>query len=435
MPGPGPSGDRLEHLDRLAISLLGLGGLAERALDLADAERGDPGLGADDRVGVPLHRERLVIVQCLLQELALDRLQAGLLAQPFVGDLGVHLLDGAAGLVRWRRASACDRWTSACLASTARRRCPARAGRRPGAGRRRPGPRRAGEPIAPNAPADQGAGPGWAGRRGTARGRRRGPAPWRIGPPGSLAIALRMIVSRSRGTAGWSERGPARLLLGDPAEQLLAVGALEDRPEGHQLVEGRAQRVDVGPLVNDRVVGRRLLGAHVAQRAQHVAGRRQARLALEPGQAEVGDPEVPPAVDHQVRRLDVAVQHPLLVRVLERLGRLAAQPGGLAEEGAIAGRVSGSAARSRRRRLAGCGERCRVRAGGTGGIHMRNAARVAVRRRERRAMVRVASSIPSWRRSPAISCGERRPVDELHGVVVDATLDSRPSTPGRCADG
>ena len=71
------------------------------------------------------------------------------------------------------------------------------------------------------------------------------------------------------------------------------------------------------------MVGRRLLGAHVAQRAQQVAGRRQARIALEAGQAEVGDPQVPQGVDHQVRRLDVAVQHPLLMGVLQRLGGLA----------------------------------------------------------------------------------------------------------------
>ena len=47
---------------------------------------------------------------------------------------------------------------------------------------------------------------------------------------------------------------------------------------------------------------------------------------------------MPAAVDHQVRRLDVAVQHPLLVCVLEGLGRLPAQAGRLAEE-----RVSESA--------------------------------------------------------------------------------------------
>ena len=68
---------------------------------------------------------------------------------------------------------------------------------------------------------------------------------------GSLAIALRMIVSRSRGIAGSIRRGGARLLEGDPAEHLLPVAAAERRPERQQLVERHAQRVDVGAVVHD----------------------------------------------------------------------------------------------------------------------------------------------------------------------------------------
>ena len=50
-----------------------------------------------------------------------------------------------------------------------------------------------------------------------------------------------------------------------------------------------------------------LLGAHVAERAQQVAGHGQAGVVLELGQAEVGDPEVAAVVEQQVGRLDVAV--------------------------------------------------------------------------------------------------------------------------------
>ena len=54
--------------------------------------------------------------------------------------------------------------------------------------------------------------------------------------------------------------------------------------------------------------------------------------ALEPGQAEVGDPQLTAVVDQQVRRLDVAVDHAQMMCVLEGLGGLDAQPGDLAEE-------------------------------------------------------------------------------------------------------
>ena len=50
------------------------------------------------------------------------------------------------------------------------------------------------------------------------------------------------------------------------------------------------------------------------------------------GQSEIGEPEVAARVDHQVPRLDVAVEHALLVRVVERLGRLDAEAGHRAEE-------------------------------------------------------------------------------------------------------
>jgi len=55
---------------------------------------------------------------------------------------------------------------------------------------------------------------------------------------------------------------------------------------------------------------------------------RQAR-SNQLGQAEVGDPDGVVLVDQKVRRLDVAVEHPLLVGVGERLGRLRREEGGL----------------------------------------------------------------------------------------------------------
>ena len=58
----------------------------------------------------------------------------------------------------------------------------------------------------------------------------------------------------------------------------------------------------------------------------------QVEAALDPGQAEVGDPELAGPVDHQVRGLDVAMQHVAGVGMVERFGRLPGEPGHLAGE-------------------------------------------------------------------------------------------------------
>ena len=49
------------------------------------------------------------------------------------------------------------------------------------------------------------------------------------------------------------------------------------------------------------------------------------------GQPEVGDPDVPSGVQQEVRGLDVAVDHPLFVGVVQRVGDLGAEAGDLAD--------------------------------------------------------------------------------------------------------
>ena len=117
-----------------------------------------------------------------------------------------------------------------------------------------------------------------------------------------------------------------RLDVSDLAEQLLPIGAVEGRPRREQLVEGRPQRVDVGPRVEDPPAGR-LFGTHVAQGAEQVAAEREVAGTLEAGQAEVGDPEMAAAVDQQVAGLDVTMQDAQPMRVLQGLGRLHRQSG------------------------------------------------------------------------------------------------------------
>ena len=69
-----------------------------------------------------------------------------------------------------------------------------------------------------------------------------------------------------------------------------------------------AERVDVG-LDRRRAAGE-LLGRHVLRRA----GARRLDVAGGDGEAEVGDADVAVAVDHHVRRLEIAMQHAALVR-------------------------------------------------------------------------------------------------------------------------
>ena len=156
-----------------------------------------------------------------------------------------------------------------------------------------------------------------------------------------MASALWMIVSRSWGTEAFSFRSGVGSSLGDLAEDLGAVLAVEGGLQGQELVEGHAQRIDVGAAVDHDALGQGLLGAHVPQRAQDVAGEGQAVVALDLGQAEVGDPEAALGVEQEVAGLDVAVEDAPGVGVVERLGRLEAEAGDVAAVVAGAGRGGG----------------------------------------------------------------------------------------------
>ena len=98
------------------------------------------------------------------------------------------------------------------------------------------------------------------------------------------------------------------LAAADLLDQLGGAAAVERRPQRQQLVERGPQAVDVGPAV-DRA-GPRLLGAHVARRAQQAVVMGQPGVGQPASQAEVGHPDGSLGVDQQVRRLDVAMDHP-----------------------------------------------------------------------------------------------------------------------------
>ena len=73
------------------------------------------------------------------------------------------------------------------------------------------------------------------------------------------------------------------------------------------LVEREAQRVDVA--LDRCAFASELLRRHVLQRAGELVG----RLARSCGNAEVGDADVPVAVDHHVGGFEIAMQHAALV--------------------------------------------------------------------------------------------------------------------------
>ena len=99
--------------------------------------------------------------------------------------------------------------------------------------------------------------------------------------------------------------------------------ATKRRLAGQHLVQDAPQAVDIGPAV-EIAVRHALLGAHVVWRAERDARLRQlflARRGRRPGDPEIHH-QCMPVIDQDVLGLDVAVHDALLVRILERVGRL-----------------------------------------------------------------------------------------------------------------
>ena len=107
------------------------------------------------------------------------------------------------------------------------------------------------------------------------------------------------------------------------------------RRAGEQLVEDRADRVDIRALVDE--LAARLLGGHVRRRADDLAGDRRARarsrrrdvfarvrlgqIALAIArEAPVDHDGLAERADHDVRGLEIAVDHALAVRVTDGVG-------------------------------------------------------------------------------------------------------------------
>ena len=117
------------------------------------------------------------------------------------------------------------------------------------------------------------------------------------------------------------------------------LGGVERGPAAQEGVERAAEAVEVGADI-DRRPRRDLLGGEVVDRAHRLAGAGDLRggrlVALEPGEAEVEEPHAAVAGEHDVRRLDVAVHHAVLVYALEPEGRLADDLAGVGDRQRVA---------------------------------------------------------------------------------------------------
>ena len=120
--------------------------------------------------------------------------------------------------------------------------------------------------------------------------------------------------------------GPGRLGQ-DPGHDRLRGRSGEGGVAGEHLVQHHAQRVDVR-AGGDLPLAHRLLGRHVVRRSQRHTGLRHpvpAGLARRQRDAEVGHQRLT-VVEQDVLGLDVAVDHPVPVGVVERGGYLDRDP-------------------------------------------------------------------------------------------------------------
>ena len=103
-------------------------------------------------------------------------------------------------------------------------------------------------------------------------------------------------------------------------QQLDLVEPGERRRARENLVEHDGERIEIAALV--ALAAAALLGRHIERRADRRAGARHAHAALHAGDAEVHDLHAPVIADHQIGRLNVAMDHAHLMRIGDAVGGL-----------------------------------------------------------------------------------------------------------------
>ena len=143
--------------------------------------------------------------------------------------------------------------------------------------------------------------------------------------------AARADVQRLRARASAIVTGIGTVLADDPADflkrRLLQPGLVKESRSRQQFIQQHPQRINVAPGIDVVRTEGRLLGAHVQRRADELGEPGEQRLVGELSAGRLGDAEVDDLHNrfvvvkrHQhVRRLDVAMDDPLLMRVLHRL--------------------------------------------------------------------------------------------------------------------
>ena len=138
--------------------------------------------------------------------------------------------------------------------------------------------------------------------------------------------------TRVLGQEGGDERGEAAGAAEDAGWVVDHCGeggdrgaAIEGRFALDRVEHGRPQCPEVGRRAALLALG--LLRGHIGGRPDHQTGRGELRVALERGDAEVGQLGRAVAGDHDVARLDVAMDDPGLVGRLQRAGDLGADLG------------------------------------------------------------------------------------------------------------
>jgi hypothetical protein len=106
-------------------------------------------------------------------------------------------------------------------------------------------------------------------------------------------------------------------------------------PEGQfarqQLIEDDAQAVDITPPIDSVRFATSLFRTHISGRTQELAFDRHGDFAcLALGQAKVHQVRRAVVTHHDVRRLDIAMDHALIMGILQGLGHHRRQLGSLA---------------------------------------------------------------------------------------------------------
>src|SRR5438105_3214598 len=94
---------------------------------------------------------------------------------------------------------------------------------------------------------------------------------------------------------------------------------MEWPPPGEHFVEDNTQAIDVTAAINPMPLAARLLGTHVSGRAGEP--RPATDGCLPERQSEISDIRLAGGVQQDVARLDVAMDQPLTVRVMEGVGQ------------------------------------------------------------------------------------------------------------------